>query len=240
MEGVQFSEASPVSDQHSRADDKVKQDKLLDITIYVGAVIIFVFGGCMHLLNYFGWNLQHSESWELGALLWTALFVVYYFFTLKLVGKNKPDKTIMVFLLAIVGLTVVAWVSLLRWRHQIVRVLSVTGIGLFLMLTDRLLSKYQTNKTDRRAFRQSYLLAGVPMVIAYVVLNVYLVSDILLHRVFLHNDIEDPEVFFSGAISFQLLASNVIFVIIQKGMIKNVGKKPKKQKQQPKPKPSER
>jgi len=43
-----------------------------------------------------------------------------------------------------------------------------------------LLSTYHKNKTDKGAFRQSYLLAGVPMVIAYVVLDVSLGSDILL------------------------------------------------------------
>ena len=200
--------------------DKDKQDLLLDVTIYAGSVIIFVFGGCTHLLNYFGWNLRHSESWELGALLWTALFVFYYFYTLKLVGKNKPDKAIMVFLLLIVIMTFLAWESLLQWRNQMVHVPSVTGIGVFLMLTDRLLSKYARNKTERNAFLQSYWLTGVPMVIAYIALDAYLCSDVVLHQEFLHTDIESPEVFFSGAISFQLLASNVIFVLIQKGLLK--------------------
>jgi formate-dependent nitrite reductase membrane component NrfD len=112
--------------------------------------------------------------------------------------------------------------SLLYWHLQIAHVLSVTGIGTFLMLTDRMLSKYHRNKQDRRAFRDSYLLAGVPMVIAYGVLDAYLVSDLLVHRIILHTDVEKPEGFLSGAISFQLLISNVIFVLIQKGVIENV------------------
>jgi hypothetical protein len=214
-----------LSNQHQRASatrsDKDNQDWLLNITIYAGALIILVFGGCTHFLNYLGWNLQHSESWELGALLWTALFVVYYFYTLELVGQSRIDKAIMVFLVLIVVLTFLAWMSLLEWRHQTLHVLSVTGIGIFLMLTDLLLSKY--HKNNKLAFRQSFWIAGVPMVIAYVVLDVYMCSDTLLHKTLLHTNVESPEVFFSGAISFQLLASNVIFVIIQKGKLEGGG-----------------
>lgn len=211
--------SEPQTQPDAKRSDKRRQDLWLSITIGAGAVIIIIFGFCLHLLNALGWNLQHSQSWEVGALSWTALFVVYYFVTLKLTKKDGPDKTIMLFLLLIVAFTVIAGISLLLWPNHYWHAFSVTAVGTFLMLTDWLLAKYHGNRNDRKAFRESYLLAGVPMVIAYLVLDAYVVGDWLVHIVLLHTEVENPEVFFSGAISFQLLVSNVIFVLIQKGVI---------------------
>jgi cation transport ATPase len=207
------------------------KDRWLNITIVAGAIIIFVFGYGLHLFQYLGikTNLQHWESWELGALLWTVLFILYYFATLKLVNKNKTDKVIIVFLFLVFILTGSAWASLLywhSWHNQFsvyIHVFSVTGIGTFLMLIDRLVSKYHHNAQDKKAFRESFLLAGVPTVIAYAALDLYLITDGLVwHRWILHTPPENQEVFLSGAISFQLLVSNVIFVLIQKGTIHKV------------------
>ncbi|MEK6409795.1 MAG: hypothetical protein AABN34_22955 [Acidobacteriota bacterium] len=222
--------SEPQTRPEAKQIDKERPDLWLSITIGAGAVIIIIFGFFMHLLKMLGWNLQHSESWEVGALSWTALFVVYYFLTLKLAKKDGPDKTIMLFLLLIVAFTVIAGISLLLWPNHYWHAFSVTMVGTFLMLTDRLLAKYHRSPTDRRAFRLSYLLAGVPMVIAYLVLDAYVVGDWLVHRILLHTEVENPEVFFSGAISFQLLVSNVIFVLIQKGVIENTVRKKRKAK----------
>jgi hypothetical protein len=203
----------------------------LNAMIVSGVVIIITFGlgtdwfdalKLNALFGHLGFDLRHHwKSWEFGALSWTLLFVVYYFITVELDTK-KHRAMVRVSLILLFVSTVVAVASLLYMERPFVHVISITGVGLFLMSTDGLLAQYLTPGTRKTEFWDSFWIAGVPTVSAYFVLLIYLGLDSLHNK---PSKIENPEIFISGAISFQLLASNVIFVILQKGWLRKTLKR---------------
>jgi len=216
----------------SEAKERVERKNLaLDAMIVSGAIIIITFGlgtdwfDTLRLNDLFGrlgFDLRHHwKSWEFGALLWTLLFVIYYFVTVELDTK-KHRAMVRVSLILLFASTLVAAVSLLYLNRPFLHVISITGVGLFLMSTDGLLAQYLTPGTRKTEFWDSFLIAGIPTVCAYFVLLIYLALDSLHNK---PSKIENPEIFISGAISFQLLASNVIFVILQKGWLRRPPRK---------------
>ena len=78
-----------------------------------------------------------------------------------------------------------------------------------------LLAQSLTGK-DRGEFLDSFLIADVPMLFSMLVLLAYR----HVHSICPATNMED---LFGGAISFQLLVSNTIFVIIQSQSIRNAG-----------------
>ena len=116
-----------------------------------------------------------------------------------------------------------AQISLLYLNRPLLHVLSVTVVGATLMVTDGLLARGLRPGREKKEYRDSFWIAGVPTVFAYLVLVVYLVSGTLYQG--LAQKDEAPEIFMSGAISFQLLASNIVFVILQKGWLRRPPKR---------------
>ncbi|SRR5712692_1491849 len=187
-------------------------DRSLLIPILFGVVIIILFGFEMDR-DPFGLKLKHWQSWELGALLWTAVFALYYAFKFPFVQTDLINR--LVNLCVLVVLPVLAFTGgyfLLVSPKHFWHVLAVLAIGVLLLATDFLLYKYHVGE-QKKAFLECVLIADVPVVCAFLVLLPY---------VFLHEHEEEREVFFSGAVSFQLIVSNILFILIQLGVVRKI------------------
>lgn len=225
----------------SQSIQERQQDSLLTLMIWFGVVLAIICVSLFHPVHYLlsgiRVNLRHWELWELGALVWTTLFLIYYFKTIPLDHQNTPVKKIMLCWFAILGFSFFALVSLALsslgysnptslWSIEVERgicylhLFCVFGVVFFIMFIDKLLATCG-EKEDKQAFRESYLLTGVPSVWAYVILIVYVFVDWLLHLGFLGTVAEDQEAFLSGAIAAQLIISNVVFVLLQRGALRH-------------------
>ena len=187
---------------------------LLLMTLAGILIVVLLIVKMDSLNDYFGVAFEHSEWWEVGSILWTALFVIYYFLRLRLTGKVGVDKLVFaLLLLGIVGSTVGAF-AYLQSHHYRAHFLCVAGISCLFLIIDTLLYRHHTNHEYKTDYLQSCLLADGPESFALALLGIYL---------FLHwGHVSTLEAFLSGAISFQLLASNVIFVLIQAGVVRNM------------------
>ena len=222
--------------KNTKAEDRQRAERrrklALNAMILSGLLVIFTFGFCTArfdawkinaLFGYFGFTVDHHwKSWELGALLWTFIFVFYYFLTVEF-NVQKHKVMVRLSLICLGASTLVAAASLLYLNRPLLHVLSVTVVGATLMVTDGLLARGLRPGREKKEYRDSFWIAGVPTVFAYLVLVVYLVSG-TLYQGQAQKD-EAPEIFMSGAISFQLLASNIVFVILQKGWLRHPPKK---------------
>jgi len=179
----------------------------LGIVSLLGITVIGCFGFGVHHL---GWlarlhlsGLDHEQGWEVAAILWTAVAANYYF-------NNQPTSVgrirTVAYLLCLGA--ILAFVTL--WTvtadaastKQPLHLVLVTGIAVILVVVDVVLGKWDA------------LVADVPMLIAFVVLIAF---------VFCHaNESENPGTLISGAITFQLIVSSVLFVGIEAGLLKRI------------------
>ncbi len=178
-----------------------QQDKLLTLMIWFGVflatICTFLFHPIHYVLLMLRVDLRPWELWELGALIWTMLFLIYYFTTFPLPHKDDALKRIILCWFAILGFSFVAVLSLvitslgpsnlsfllstaLERMICYVHIFCVLGVVFFIMAIDKLLAKWHEESEDRLAFRESYLLTGVPSVGAYVILMVYVLMDWLV------------------------------------------------------------
>ncbi|HXM36630.1 MAG TPA: hypothetical protein VN920_15655 [Pyrinomonadaceae bacterium] len=201
----------------SRAKDgkhvKFIDQVLLAVTV-AGVLVISFFGFGKHLLNHRWYDFSHAQGWEAGAIIWTGLFLVYYVVKFRFTKEPAADKVI------IVAATWGCW-QLLRWAWDSMRaekpiehVFYVWLIGACFFLIDLVMWWRHTDRKEKNLSRTSLIWADSPMVIAFLVLIAYLK---------LHPDTEDPKVFVAGVISCQLLISNVLFVVMEFGLLRARG-----------------
>jgi hypothetical protein len=175
-------------------------DIILLLVLVAGFTVIAFFGFCKHLLNQPFPKLTHTETWELGAIIWTLLFFVYYVLKLQLT-KRAIDKTILSIIFAGAGFLGGALYYL---QNPLLHVIMIFFSAVCLMSVDWLLSIYHNNEIEKKLSLHSLVVADLPVVFAFSVLMFYIV---------IHPDSDHPEVFLSGAISYQLLISNALFVV---------------------------
>lgn len=163
-------------------------------------------------------QLTHSQGWELGALIWNVGFGRWFYRNVPLPNDERLIR-IMLFRISwwIFWCTLFAIVSI--WWLDNTHIFFVCGIALVYWWTDRMLATNLADPQQRGNFQECYWLADIPIVAAFVVLVLY-----QLFRFFDPHD-ESLHMFFSGAISFQLIASNVIFALIQAGVVKVVAER---------------
>jgi hypothetical protein len=188
---------------------------LVAVTLF-GCLIVFLLVFDVALLKSFGFvpgSLQHPwQGWELAALLWTFTFALVYFFDFPYVrDRPKVNKLISLLSLLPVILTVPAAYFLLANRY-LLHFCFVLALGVLLFLTDNLLYRLHDDPEIKLQYLESTMLADFPMVVALCALGIYLWSYGQVAT-------ENSEVFLAGAIAFQLVASNAIFVLIQSRII---------------------
>lgn len=157
-------------------------------------------------------GLEPWHLWELGAVTWSLLFGIYYYVRLPLIASGQVIKTLcaMVIFGTIVPNAVAAYLILNRSPAQ-THVTAVLLAGCFFTLADLLIYWKHSDPRERGSFFEGFLLADIPTVVGFVVL----LSFLSFH----HGD-PKMEPFAGGAITFQLVASNVIFLLSQAGCIR--------------------
>lgn len=177
------------------------------------------------------------RSWELGAVAWSILFGFYYLLRLPIL-TDAAQYIKLISLLVFLAIIVPFLAGLSVWLAKpVIWHVGVVMVGGFLfMLADILLynrlckfDKDATNvvsdddkiknfkhEREKRLYWESVIVADTPMLAGLLVLFGYL----WFHRG--QGSDHDMEAFAGGAISFQLIASNVLFALGQGGFIRSV------------------
>lgn len=187
-----------------------------------GGLLIFCFGfgsdwNWMKQLDIrvLGTQLTATESWELGAITWSLMFGAYYYFTFPSAPKDRINRVVAALLsLGTVALCGLAAYSLhtnnipFHFRY-------VAAIGFLFCLTDFILFLCHTGDR-RKMFLESLWVADAPMIAGLVTL--------LFFQIY-HKDqrqAREMQTFLAGAISFQLIVSNVVFILCQFGVLRRI------------------
>jgi len=161
-------------------------------------------------------EMRHPwERWELAALVWTFFFAFVYFFDFPYVpNRSLANKLISLLSVVPVILTIPAayYLSKQRFLPHFYLVLS---LAILLLFTDSLLYRLHDDHDIKLQYLETTVLADSPMVLALIVLGIYL-------WIYGQQTQENPDVFLAGAIVFQLVASNAIFLLIQSRVIHKV------------------
>jgi hypothetical protein len=204
-----------------------------ELWIWLGglAAIVLVFGFCTELLEgmigvlvvptfeHFGLgftpHVEHWQGWELGALVWNAGFVTWFFWSFPFPQHDKVVRRIVVFLALVIILTILASITI--WRCPYFHVFLICAIALVFTFIDKLLADHLPEGEHKRDFVESLYLADIPMLAAFAFLALYQIWQ------FIHSHATSLDVFFGGAISFQFVASTVIFAMIQARIFRTIG-----------------
>lgn len=152
------------------------------------------------------------EVWELGAILWSMIFAIYYVVDYSMDGSQGFDKAVLCILLLASAIIPGAAIYFLIGRYRpLIPVALAVALNLIYFGLDLVLATYHSSEDKRRAYRESFFLADAPIVVSNLVFFVWLLYH--LHM---------PEwiAFASGLVAFQLLSCNCIFVITQAGLIR--------------------
>ncbi len=159
-------------------------------------------------------TVAHWRCWEMGAVAWSLLFGIYYFVTFQSVKSPGHNKAVCA-LAAFAALANLIAAGLIFWHWPIEgHILAVLVAALFFMWADWLLYRHHESALHKGAFFEAILMADFPVVVGTSILLCY------VWRHGHHEGFQDMEAFTGGAISFQLIASNVIFVVSQGGFIR--------------------
>lgn len=157
------------------------------------------------------------RSWEFGAVIWSILFGIYYFVRFPLPHGTSIIKAMC--LVIFIGATIpnmLAAYYILGFQPAVYHVFWVIVGALLFMFVDFWLFRELEHKRQRGSFLEGLLMADLPVVVGLSILLLYL----LLAHSNQGGNSESMEAFAGGAISFQLIASNVIFVLSQGGFIR--------------------
>jgi hypothetical protein len=169
-------------------------------------------------------DLTHWQCWELVAVCWSLLFGAYYYFTFPFTKKDSTDR-LMAGLLPLFTLALcLTAIRFLFWRPSgSGHFYCVLAIGSFFGVADWILWSRHTDRQHKKTFKESLFVADAPMLIGLIFLGLYQ----LIHRAHTTAPGESMDAFLGGAISFQLIVSNVVFVFSQGGVFRKIWQEPK-------------
>jgi hypothetical protein len=207
-----------------------EMDRWLWLMVILGVLTIAIFGfgvdtrpfqSVVRDFSSRGWLISapswpphwdHWRSWEMGAVIWSILFGLYYYVRFPFVPNQASNKVICaVVVVGAVVPNVFAASFILNMKPPLFHVSAVMAASVFFTVADYLLYREHTNPRQKGSFFEGLLMADFPMTVGSAVLLLYLSF---------HSECENMDAFTGGAITFQLLASNVIFVLGQGGFIR--------------------
>jgi hypothetical protein len=199
--------------RHADIDTQNRNLALVFVTV-CGAISTGFLGFGKHLFHYPFPTYTHGDGWEVSALVWTIIFVVYYIVKFQTVENSTLNKFVALGAAFLsLSLFFFAFQSLNAHR-PIVHVLCVCGIGVALLSCDWFMARKHKDESQRAAFARNCLIADAPPLVGFLVLLAYIGQ---------HPDAESPEVFISGIIAAQLWISNVIFVVSESEILLRIG-----------------
>jgi WD40 repeat protein len=161
--------------------------------------------------------VAHWRSWEMGAVFWSILFGIYYYFTFEPANPASTKAICAIVVLGAVGPNFLAAFFIFRLWPAEWHVGAVSVAAVLFMAADFLLYQKHINPRQKVSFFEGLLIADIPMVVGSIILLSYLI----FHRMNLNlGNQDDLDAFTGGAISFQLIASNALFVVSQGGFIR--------------------
>jgi hypothetical protein len=205
----------------------LRENSGLWLMAVTGALLIFCFGfgaewNWMRQLGtrVFGVQLTLSESWELGAITWSLLFGAFYYFTFPFLPKERINRVLLALLsLGTVALCGAAVYSL--HQHSALHFRFVLAIGVLFCTIDFMLFWWHSG-VRRKMFLETLWVADAPMVAGMLTLFCF---QIYHSR---HMITSEMQTFLAGAISFQLIVSNVVFILCQFGVLRKIWLGPEK------------
>jgi hypothetical protein len=175
------------------------------VYLALGACIVWYFGLSESILEW-GWAKDRFQGWELGALVYNAvsafLFVCYYSNDGKSVDKAAISAQPFVVLLC----SYVAWDALKKGRVE-EHLLGILGVAIIAWIFDLLLMRQPREDSDE--FRRLFWYVDSPTLVGFITITIF--WNYCPERTGLLN------AFVSGSIAFQLIASNIVFALIQGG-----------------------
>jgi hypothetical protein len=183
----------------------------LIVVMGIGAGVIGFFGFDMHNTWWYSWvlpntTLNHEQGWELGAIVWTAFFLIYYWIKL-------PAKKMMHLKVAgpVVGASLVlCWLAFeiilkrLWGGNPIFHIAVVMIIGGSLLVLDLWLG-----------MKKTAWMADFPMLVGFGILSLFLLS----HASDTGVNKQELGVLVPGAIAFELIVSNILFFVVEWGFL---------------------
>lgn len=186
-----------------------------------GVLLIFCFGfgnEWSWMQEFVKWclrvQLSPSESWELGAITWSLVFGAYYYFTFPFLPEDRLNRV----LLALLSLGTVALCGAAAYslhEHSALHFRYVSAIGFLFCITDFMLFWWHQGNR-RRMFLESLWVADAPMIAGLATLLVFQIYHTG------HEPDKEMQTFLAGAISFQLIVSNVVFILCQFGVLRRI------------------
>jgi len=160
-------------------------------------------------------TIIYWQNWELGALAWSLATSMLFYLTYRLTGRDWLDKMM---LLIVSGLIFVFHLLAIKnlFRDHARHILFILLVGVVFSLIDLAMSMFQMGAREKRESLESLLLADIPMVGAFTVFFFYQQRNA---------SAEHLDIFLSGAISFQLVASTFIFAFIKAGVFGKLAEK---------------
>jgi hypothetical protein len=156
-------------------------------------------------------RLMASQSWELGALIFYLGFGAWFYRRIPPIPK-KPSLVNDMVAIIVVGTLAFFFLGVLTiWWLKTAHILFVTTMSAMFLWADCELVLNLSEPNQQTEFRDCFLLVDIPIFTALLVLLAYQVFQ------FAYAGDTGVHVFLAGAISFQLIASTVLFALIQGG-----------------------
>lgn len=171
-------------------------------------------------------KISGFESWELGALLWSLLIGVIFYFRVPLAPYKALERLNGIALGAVLFLGLFA--SYFLKSNYARHVWCVALIGVVFLAIDTLQAIFHKDQSYKAEALHTLLFVDVPTVLAFAVLIGYLETRpervrhawLTAGTVPMPAEAEQVAIFFSGAIAFQLLVSAVMLALIQAGLLR--------------------
>jgi hypothetical protein len=216
-------------DTHPQRDPQREKWELIKFTISlsVGIFVVLGFGFfhkglhgpiagiCKIMLLSPPEDMKAWDYWEIGALIWSAFTAfVFYAFTPQIMNILVDRFFVGVLSLGQFVFHYLAAFTLFERDHG-GHIFWLLMIGVGFGVIDLLNVLYQKDLREKNEAMQSLLFADVPMIIAFVIFMFFASK---------HGHDGNTDIFLSGAISFQFVASTFIFAFIQGGIPDRVEK----------------
>jgi hypothetical protein len=129
-------------------------------------------------------------------------------------GRRWLDKLAIVGVILAGAANATAAYFILNRLPAVRHVEAVIFAAVFFMIADYVISKQPLPANQRADFRESFLIADIPVVGGLGILWIFLMCHAN------HETDQSMEYFVAGAITFQLVASNLLFVLSQGGFVR--------------------
>ena len=154
------------------------------------------------------------EVWEFLSILWSLSFVIYYWEEYTSMGDFKNDRIVITFVVLSRLIPIAALILLLL--HKVLwHLLLAVSLSFLYFFLDYFVSKNHSDENEKRIYKASFFLADVPTVLTNVLILVWL---------FVFAIPNEWEIFAGGVIAAQLITCNLIFIVTQSGILRDIWK----------------